>query len=149
MRLQHPVIRLLAVMSLVGGMSLQAADADGHLYRWTDAQGQVHFSDQAHDNAQPLNLHLPDAGTPAPQPPANPISNNADCKKNQAQLTRYSNADTITETDSLGKTHVFTPEEKLKLIALTQAKVNKTCGADPASGSNPANAGVSPSGPQR
>lgn len=119
-----PIFALVLIVAALAWSS--TSSAAGNLYRWVDAQGQVHFSDQPHDNAQRLNLHVPDAAASAQPPPAAAIDGAA-CKQDKARLARYRKATTITETSSLGKTHTFTPEEMQKLIARTQESVNKTC----------------------
>lgn len=134
-----PYALVLIVAALAWSSTSRAA---GNLYRWVDAQGQVHFSDRAHDNAQRLNLHVPAAAASSPPPPATAIDDAA-CKQDKARLDRYRKATSITGTDALGKTHVFTPAEQQKLIARTQVAVNKTCGESAASvdASNPADDG--------
>ncbi len=120
-----PTFALVLIVAALAWSS--TSSAAGNLYRWVDAQGQIHFSDQPHGNAQRLNLHVPDAAASAQPPPAAAIDGAA-CKQDKARLARYRKATTITETSSLGETHTFTPEEKQKLIARTQESVNKTCG---------------------
>lgn len=130
-----PVALVLVVAALAWAAMSHASQ---NLYRWVDAQGQVHFSDQAHDNAQRLNLRFPDGTASSPPPPATAL-NDAACKQDKVRLASYRKAASITETDALGKTHVFTPAEQQKLIARTQVAVKKNCGENAASAdvSNP------------
>lgn len=136
MRLPPAALVLVVVAAVLPCMSHAAQT----LYRWVDAQGQVHFSDQAHDNAQRFDLHLPAGAASSPPPPAT-VLDSAACKQDKAQLTSYRKASSITETDAHGKIHVLTPAEQQKLVARTQAAVEKACGESAAAADGPAPSG--------
>lgn len=111
-----------------------------HLYRWVDAKGQVHFSDvPASPNARVISPGRPQPGGAAPRysnAPAAPQSGGApgsaaDCAKLRSKLAAYRGAGKITETDALGHVRTFTDAEKKQLIAFTEARIGKACGAGP------------------
>lgn len=57
------IIRVLLLLALIPGAALHA-----EVYRWVDADGQVHFSDRRMQGAE--RLGIPTAATRAPNPPA-------------------------------------------------------------------------------
>lgn len=124
-----PRLMLVILTGVVlGGALCPAGYASGKLYRWVDAQGQAHFSDQPHGDAQPFDPHLPTVGGDK-QPAADAVTVDAKaCSQRQAELARYRKASSITETDSLGKIHTYTADERQQLIDRTKAAVTSACG---------------------
>lgn len=78
-------LSFLATLALSCGGLLPASAA---VYRWVDAQGQVHFSDQAPTGSHPPTLDLPTA-------PAPPITNDEAARraKQQRLLRAWSEED--------------------------------------------------------
>jgi len=61
--------------ALVLTLALAAGSAQAQVYKWTDANGQVHYSDSAPSNAQQIKGPTPRAETPPPAPaPAPPAA---------------------------------------------------------------------------
>jgi hypothetical protein len=58
----------------------------------------------------------------------------ADCDAKKKRLDSYKTATKIVETDSLGRQHEYTEEEKKQLIQKTQQAVQETCGVATAGG---------------
>ncbi len=84
---RRPIVAGLTGLACLGLLSLSAlADNGGAttVYRWVDAQGVVHYSDQPHPNAQKLEIRgaqtfsaLPAAPTPSEAEPAQTQSSSA------------------------------------------------------------------------
>lgn len=121
---------LFALLLTVSGLTAAAP-----LYRWVDAHGQVHYGDQPPDGAQRVRQRLHDGSAPAPAP-ASSAAPAADgggaCRRAKAELQRYRSATSITATDPLGKSQVYTAAQRDKLIAVTQTRVDQACGHDAA-----------------
>lgn len=58
--------------ALVLAFALAASAAQAQVYKWTDANGQVHYSDSAPSNAQQIKGPTPPSDTTAPAPNAAP-----------------------------------------------------------------------------
>jgi hypothetical protein len=112
-----------------------SAAAQGKLYRWTDQDGNVHYSDvPAGSNAQEVDPHAlapTSSGTP---PAAAPTASAADCAQKSTQLATYKNATNITQTDAVGNQRDLSAEERDKLVAQTQKFLDDhNCPSVPAS----------------
>ena len=113
-----------------------AAGADPTLYRWVDKDGHVHYGDQAAANARPVNPHMLNGGEDTSAANDDAKAAEADkqaaaCKSKSDELNRYKGATTITETESLGNSREFTPEQKDQLVAKTQKYVDDHCAPAP------------------
>ena len=122
----------LAVAAVLAAAS--AAAADPTLYRWVDKDGHVHYGDQpAGGNAQTINPKVMgggDAGSGTSDADAAAAAKQAAaCKAKSDELTRYQGATSITETDALGNTRDYTPDQKDQLVARTQKYIDEHCGA--------------------
>jgi len=112
------------------------AHAEGKVYRWTDAQGRVHYGDQPSGNAQSVapkvpTLEAPAAGdTPAARKTASGAPPLGTCEEKKAQLASYRRAAKITETSALGETREYSAEQKQQLIERTEAAVKEACGTE-------------------
>ncbi len=119
-----PIVLALAVAG--------AAADSGHVYRWTDQAGHVHYSDQADAAANEVK-NKPVAGTKPVQPdPSNATATSDDpraqeCQRKKEQLITYRHAAKVTETDGLGNTREYSPDEKQKLIELTEKSIHELC----------------------
>lgn len=119
------------------------------LYRWVDAHGQVHFTDQPGEHhAEPYDPHLP-APTQAPVKKFPPVKadQRARCKKLHTELDHYRQASTIVETDALGHRHVYTPNQRKELIARTQKTTARVCSGTVGGADEPAPAGAASARP--
>ncbi len=107
------------------------ADAN-KVYSWTDSAGNIHYSDQTQANAHEVKTAPPPSSqavtTGGTSSAASDDDAHAqDCQHKRDQLTTYQNASKITETDALGKTREYSPEEQQKLIDMTAASIHDLC----------------------
>jgi hypothetical protein len=63
----------LAVGLLFGGCLVCAGQSGTTLYRWVDADGVVHYSDQPHDGAEKIKVAKPQSYSAPPVPRAQPL----------------------------------------------------------------------------
>ncbi len=128
------LMRLSAIaMGMCLAMSVLTAQAA--VYKWKDADGRVHYGDQAKAGAEKVNAG-PSNAEAAPAEDADADSDAAKQKKKRAeecnlkrdQLANYTKATRIVETDSLGNQKEFNEDERKKLIERTQKQVSDSCG---------------------
>lgn len=89
------------------------------LYRWVDKDGHVHYGDNAAlaPNARPVNPNMLNGGEDnSSVNDAAAATRQANCKAKIDDFNRYKDAASITETDALGNSRTYTPEEKDKLL---------------------------------
>lgn len=140
------VMRLsVMVMGLCMATLASVSMAQAGVYKWKDANGRVHYGDQAPSGAEKIKTG-PDNGEAAP---AEGNSADADkqnqkkieeCGRKRDQLATYKKASRIVETDSLGNQKEFNDEERQKLIEKTQKQIADGCGElTPANEGTPAN----------
>lgn len=107
------------------------------VYRWVDAEGHVHYTDKAVENSEPVNIRT---GQPnekdTPPPGANPnlttdqlTQKKSECEQKKKQYASYASAKKIVETDGLGRTHEYSPDEMKLLVEKSQKAMQETCGA--------------------
>lgn len=65
----------VAVLALLAGLNVHA---DTELYKWKDAEGNVHFSDQPGPGAEKIKVHDVSTMDPQPVPPPAPPQQPAD-----------------------------------------------------------------------
>lgn len=120
-------LTLLSLSLLLAG-PLQAA-SQAKTYRWVDAKGRVHYSDvpEAPD-AQQVRVK-PGSGV-VDVPKVAVEDNAAECERRRERLTTYESASQITETDALGKSRIYSHDERLKLLDLTRSQVAEVCPPD-------------------
>ena len=70
----RPIVAALAGLGLLAGTALAGNGGSTTVYKWVDAQGIVHYSDQPHPNAQKLEVRGAQtfSALPAPQSAATP-----------------------------------------------------------------------------
>lgn len=70
----RPIVAALAGLGLLAGTALAGNGGSTTVYRWVDAQGIVHYSDQPHPNAQKLEVRGAQtfSALPVTQPSATP-----------------------------------------------------------------------------
>jgi hypothetical protein len=124
----------VCLLALAGTALGQSESGAKKVYRWTDARGQVHYSDRPDDDArdvQEMKVKF-GAATEAivPPPAATPEEEArrvAACALKRGQLDSYSNSIRLVEKDSLGREREFTPEERDLLIARTRGEIEQQC----------------------
>lgn len=122
------------IYALIFLMPLTAAAAE--VYKWTDAQGRVHYGDrprQEDAKKVAVNPGSGDGGAGAQkEATAHEQLKMADktyagCKEKKEKLVTWKAAGKIIEQDGLGKERTYTDEEKAQLLARTQAAIDKDC----------------------
>jgi hypothetical protein len=117
--------------SLIGAAVLltAAAGADGAVYRWVDSSGQVHFGDQPPAAATIVSQpqQAPAVEAPGTAAAATTAKLAEQCKRKKDQISAYTSASSISETDALGNVHQYTPEERQKLLDTVQKFVADNC----------------------
>lgn len=88
-----PLRYLLALSLLMGGLAVAMAQDSPKIYKWTDANGTVHYGTQPpdEDRAQEMNVPVADAAPvadPADPAPADPDAG-ADANSDQARCDRH------------------------------------------------------------
>jgi predicted P-loop ATPase len=128
-------LKLLAV----GAMVVLSSMASAAVYRWVDADGKVHYTDKPVANAEPVNIQTGQPKDAVPLPSSVPAQDTnltpeqrtqkaADCEQKKKQLATYKDAAKIVETDSLGREHEYSEEEKQQLVKKTQQGMQESCG---------------------
>ena len=122
-----PVARILALAMLLLASTVKADP--GKVYRWVDQGGHVHYSDQAEPSAQEVRKNAPPTAIAPASENTDAVSDARaqECQHKKEQLITYRNASKVTETDGLGNTREYSPEEKQKLIELNEKSVHELC----------------------
>lgn len=117
------VVTLLALALCAGAVSAT------EVYRWVDRDGIVHYGDRPKHDAEQLDVRPPGGESPPPDADAEKAAQAriAECERQKAQLEIYRKAPSLKETDSLGRTHEYTPAERSKFLALMEQKMNEAC----------------------
>ncbi|NGY04922.1 DUF4124 domain-containing protein [Solimonas terrae] len=123
---------LISVPALAGGV-----------YKWVDAQGHFHFSDTAQPGWRRVDVNptVVDAGPIPTTDTAAAGKRAAECQQKRDALVGYKASARIVERNSLGVEHEYTPEEKQKLIALTEQQLAGCPPGTPAADANDGNDG--------
>lgn len=111
--------------ALLAGLISVPAFAAG-VYKWVDTQGGIHYSDTAQPGWRRVDVSptVVDAGTLPPSADASASGKRAaECKQKRDALVGYKTSARIVERNSLGVEHEYTPEEKQKLIAMTEQQL--------------------------
>lgn len=98
------------------------------VYRWVDAQGKVHYSDRPQGNAQAIEIRPGSGAGLAAGVPASGV-NAAECQRLSDRLASYRAAQRLVEKNALGQEREYTPEERARLLQLTEQSVQRACGA--------------------
>jgi len=114
---------------VLGLMLLSAPAYSGQVYKWVDAAGHVHYSDQPHPGAKPIGPQT--VVVPAAKETVvageKLAPNLADCEKKKKDLDHYRTAAKIVERDALNREREFTQDERQQLVELTQRQVDQLC----------------------
>ena len=136
-----------ASFALIIGVFLlaTAAWADTPIYKWVDAQGQVHYSTVPHsDSAKPLDIvnkgTLPNASTAPAAASAGDSTANADaslvmpaqtdspaCKAGRDRLFKYLHADHLYVLDDKGQKQQMSKEDQDKALNEARDYVRQAC----------------------
>jgi hypothetical protein len=110
-------------------LALPAMAAD--VYKWTDAQGHVHYGDQPTATAQKV---ITDTNTDAgpKEDPAVHAHRVEECGRKRDQLGTYQGAARIVEKDALGNEKEYSDVDRKKLIEITQKQIDDGCQDIPA-----------------
>jgi len=140
---------VLGVVLLLGGAGALAQQSPT-LYRWVDKDGHVHYGDSAQaPGARPVNPKLLNSGEDAAagaDERKTTGDKQADCKRRAEDYQRYRDAAGFSETDALGNSRSYTPEEMDKLRARKRQDLVDHCGAAAVPADAPAAA--APAAPQ-
>ena len=122
-------MRKFAVV-LNAGLFALAAHAGNEVFKWTDADGNVHYGDKPKsEKSEPVTKKPGEL----PEAPSDPAADKAAadraaaCEAKKKQLDSYKKATVINETDSFGNTRQFSAAEKEKLLAVTEKQVAEAC----------------------
>ena len=134
--------------ALVLGMLVMASAAwgDTPIYKWVDAQGQVHYSTVPHsDNAKPLDIvnrgTLPNASTAPGAVSANGASSASGdatlvmptpadspaCKAGRDRLFKYMHADHLYTLDDKGQKQQMSKDDQDKALNEARDYVRQAC----------------------
>ena len=110
---------------------LAAAAANAAVYKWTDAQGRVHFSDKPVQDATTVQDKVATQAAKQSEESQDKAKEKAskqeECKSAQDQADLYSKADRLIEKDALGNEKEYDAKDKEALMAVQQAKVKDAC----------------------
>jgi hypothetical protein len=131
--------------SLLALACMSAALADTPIYKWVDAQGQVHYSTEPQgDKVKQLpieNTSAPHAGTsvtPAPAPSTTPSdavlttptpTDPPACKAGRDRLSRYLHAGKLYSKDAKGNNVILSDADQIKAVDDAREYVKQTCGS--------------------
>lgn len=124
---------------LLGSLLLCCAAVQaGPIYKWIDPAGRIHYGDQPQPGWKRVEVNAPpSSGGPAQaDKPAGAATESGaaalapdaeQCENKRKSLESYQKAARLVERDSLGREKEFTPEDRQKLIDLTQQQVDQAC----------------------
>lgn len=123
------LIALAALMFCAG--TACAAEA----YKWVDKNGVTNYGDTPRRDAQLLDVR-PGSGN---GPDAATAAQTAECTRQKADLEASRKATGLQEVDNLGRTHVYSEQERLQYLEAAEKRVKAACaGPAPApAASNP------------
>jgi len=129
-------IGLLALLPMLL-MSGTGQAGQTKLFKWVDAQGNVHFGDQASAKANAEEMVVRTAGPSGNAPAkdededkgkAQPSkANSEECKAAQKRLDEYKRAPFLYETGDDGKRHILPEKERQEIMDATNEQVGVVC----------------------
>jgi hypothetical protein len=135
---------MIVLLGLLACGPVQAAA----LFKWTDKDGVVHFSDQPHAERQAERITMPRSGTPAASPPAAPdVAGDAaetgeqedaqarhqreiraaNCEIARRTLEHNSSIDRMFRLDEYGERVFLSDEEREALLKRSRDDVAQWC----------------------
>lgn len=126
-------ILLCALIAAAGS----AAAQDKKAYRWKDEKGRIHYSDVAAPRSEKIDIQRNGKVDAMSADAVAAEARGRECQRRKDQLTSYTRAGDITETDALGNSRSYTDAEKKTLIARIEEQVKEYCGdANPGTSSS-------------
>lgn len=120
-------------------LCLSAVASAADIYKWTDAQGRVHYGNQPpaqDDAAKKIEVNAPPSLTQQQQERDKVLASGEktkrqfeDCKRSKEQLTTYQSASRVVQKDALGGEKELDAEQRAKLIQVTQQHIKEACAA--------------------
>ena len=116
-------------LMIVSLLTLACAVAQAtEVYKWKDKDGRVHYGDKPKHEAQSVDIGPAEpVGPLTSDEEATMVARKAECDRMKQQYDVYSKAPSINETDNLGRTREYTPEERTKFLEQTQQKMQDAC----------------------
>ncbi|HUP91512.1 MAG TPA: DUF4124 domain-containing protein [Solimonas sp.] len=124
--------RLTGILGLILAVAALAAPA-AEVYKWTDGQGRVHYGDRPQSGSRKVvvtpgsGLGNPEQKRATPSAP-DPAVQAAQCERKRKDIETYRNALAVMERGPNGEERELTPEQRDKLIASAEKRVNELCG---------------------
>ncbi len=105
------------------------------LYKWVDAQGNVHFGDQASAKTNAEEMVVRTAGPSGNAPAKDEEKGKAqpskadseECKAAQKRLDEYNRAPFLYETGDDGKRHILPEKERQEIMNAAKEQVDVVC----------------------
>ena len=115
---------------LVLACALCAPAFAGDVYKWKDAQGNVHYGDKPKAGGDEVEIRGTGGKGPALHDPAEVAATSAreaECKRKKDKLAMYQQAPSISETDNLGKTREYSEEERQLFLKRYEKETSEAC----------------------
>lgn len=125
----------VTIIAIGAGLLLVSAAAAAEMYRWVDAEGEVHYSDRPARGAEEVQIKTPDVGEPGVAPNPEAEAANAvraeHCARARQRVIEYEQADGLIEEDEFGRRREIKGEERVQTIARARADVKSFCSGQP------------------
>ncbi len=147
------IYKVIAILVLG---SLLVVSATAEVYKWTDEQGRIHYSDKAQDDAIQFDIQTGEKSTVSPPDSAQRRENTRrllrafeeerrinqekqhkqqvqesrqvrHCAEARDQLKRYTNARALYDFDNQGKRYILSEEQRRQAEARTAGDVQRWC----------------------
>lgn len=127
----NPILGFAAAALAFSGLLLQTVQAaERSTYRWIDDKGRVHFSDVRSEKGQPVQVKPGSGISNVPKDsPAAIAARQQECQRKKEQVAVYNSSAQISETDNLGNTRSYSPQERQKLIDRAEQQAQVACNA--------------------
>ncbi|MGH8455145.1 MAG: DUF4124 domain-containing protein [Nevskiales bacterium] len=120
----------LAIVVIGAGLLLVSVAAAAEVYRWVDAEGEVHYGDRPVQGAQEVQVKTPDSGETAATSPESAAAQSAraqQCELARKRLNEYEKSDALIQEDEFGRRREIRGEERVQLIVRAQSNVKDYC----------------------
>jgi hypothetical protein len=123
-----------AVIAIGAALLLVSVAAAAGVYRWVDAEGEVHYSDRPVQGAAPTQVKVPEAGDGAAvtESAETQSARAKQCELARKRLNEYEISDALFQEDEFGRRREISGEERVQLIVRAQANVQAFCGEEAA-----------------
>ena len=119
-----------SILLLVACLCCAAAFAGSDIYKWTDAQGKVHYGDKPKTGGEEVEIKGTGGNGPRlvdPDAEKAQAARDAECKSRQAKLAKYRAAPSISEQDELGHVKEYNDTERALFLERYEKKVQEVC----------------------